>query len=535
MSDWTREHPHATVVALFVAAFVALTAWWVLADQRLPGGGDPGRHLSSALDFADDLEDLDVVGLVTERADAGAEFFYPPAARFVAGVPAAFGLEVEDWGVVLVNLVFVPMLAFGCFLVGRLVYGPLAGVLAAGFALATPMVLDLFHVFMLDAPLAAVVALTLWAFLASDRFARRRESVLAGALLGLGVMVKTTAPIFLVGTVLVMLAGGGWRQWRNIALAAAAALVVAAPWHIIHAGDIANLSGQAPSGLAPVGLGGGEISASADFLTRLTDYFWVGVNLQYFLPLALLFAVGVVLALRELRSRRHLPELFAGMVFAFLFFAFAISLRDPRYTLPLVVFVAVIATGWIALTRSRALQGAGIALLVAAAVLNVAGTASPGLGTERISLPGDDPNLGWRTQPGTLTIVDDTGYIGGPPQESPFWIELFDAAEADGLRTAEVRVRAASELGADHLGFLVLARQHGMRETTFAEHRPEHPDLRVNVWEGPDDYWVGELGLPEPCARIPDGIPPRPLAVAVERFEDGRYERWCDFLDPDGS
>ena len=57
-------------------------------------------------------------------------------------------------------------------------------------ALATPMVLDLFHVFMLDAPLAATVALALWAFLASDRFSKRRETVLAGALLGLAIMVS---------------------------------------------------------------------------------------------------------------------------------------------------------------------------------------------------------------------------------------------------------------------------------------------------------------------------------------------------------
>ena len=37
------------------------------------------------------------------------------------------------------------------------------------------MVLSLFHVFMLDAPLAGSVAITLWALLASDRFSRRRD------------------------------------------------------------------------------------------------------------------------------------------------------------------------------------------------------------------------------------------------------------------------------------------------------------------------------------------------------------------------
>jgi len=210
-----RAHPHVFAVAGFSALFVAFTTWWVLVDQRLPGGGDPGRHLSSALGFGERLGDLDIGGLIGYRADATSGFFYPPVGRFVAGIAPALGLDVQDWGVAIVNLVFVPMLAFGTYLVGKLVYGPFAGMLAAGFALVVPMVLDLFHVFMLDAPLAATVALALWAFLASDRFSKRRETVLAGALFGLAVMVKTTAPIFFVGPVLVMLAAAAGGSGRT--------------------------------------------------------------------------------------------------------------------------------------------------------------------------------------------------------------------------------------------------------------------------------------------------------------------------------
>jgi hypothetical protein len=434
--------------------------------------------------------------------------------------------------VVVVNLVFVPMLAFGTYLVGKLVYGPFAGMLAAGFALVSPMVLDLFHVFMLDAPLAATVALALWAFLASDRFSKRRETVLAGALLGLAVMVKTTAPIFFVGPVLVMLAGGGWKQWKNIALAGAAFLAVALPWHLIHVGDISSITGQAPQGFAPSPLGGGgEVGAGEDVFNRFTQYGWIAMNIQYLLPLLLLFGVGLVHAVREIRSRRHVPELLAGIAVVYLFFAFAISLRDPRYTLPLVVFVAVIGTGWIATTRVAWLRGAAIGLLAFAAVVNVYSSASDDIGTARISPPGDDLNIGDRSYPGSFTLVDSDGYIGGPPRSDPFWVDLLDTAREEGVKTAEIRVRESPTFGTDYLGFYVLAREHGIREVSFAE-PPRKPDVLIDTWFIPDSFWVGEQGLPEPCARIVDGVPPAELAVAVQRrAPGGGYERWCDFLE----
>ena len=70
------------------------------------------------------------------------------------------------------NLVFVPLLALACYRVGRMVAGPRAGLLAVVFALGTPLIAEQFHVFMLDAPQATLVAVAVWLILASDRFAR---------------------------------------------------------------------------------------------------------------------------------------------------------------------------------------------------------------------------------------------------------------------------------------------------------------------------------------------------------------------------
>ena len=65
--------------------------------------------------------------------------------------------------------VFVPLLAASCFAIGRLAYGPTAGLLAGLFALGTPMLVSQMHMFMIDPAEAAMVAAGVWAILASRR------------------------------------------------------------------------------------------------------------------------------------------------------------------------------------------------------------------------------------------------------------------------------------------------------------------------------------------------------------------------------
>jgi hypothetical protein len=529
-----RISRQAALAALAAAVFIALSIWWLLYDRRLPGGGDPGRHLSVAINLGHRLADGDLGAIIDPGAIFG-DFFYPPLVHVVGGIPVALGLAAQDWGTIAVNIVFVPMLAAGCFLIGRMTYGPLAGVLAVIFALGTPMILSLFHVFILDAPLAATVAIALAALLASDRFSRRRESALAGALIGLAVMVKTPALLFLAGPVAVMLIGGGWRRWRNLLIAASLGLVVAAPYYLVHLDDLIGASEESTIA-GNLGAPAAGLDADSRFsLDNLIYYGWVGINLQYFLPLLALFAVGLVAAVREVRHRRHLPELLAGLVVGYLGATLILSIRDPRYSLPLIAYVAVIATGWIAVTKRTVLGAVGVAVLAAAVCLNVAAATVDGVPNAGISLPGDSPSPADITQPGRLTVLDGRGYVVGPPRPDPFWGRLLEAAEREGLDSAELSVRESPMWGTDTIGFDVLAEPYGVEGVTFAGKLPRHPDLRINTWWTSDEFWIEEVGLPPPCfrteegAKTPPGVEPVPLSVAVERRIGDRYERWCDF------
>lgn len=108
---------------------------------------------------------------------------------------------------------FVPLLAVSCFGVGRLVYGSdLAGLLAALFALGTPMIISEFHEFLLDPQQAAIVAASVWAILACRGFERPGVAALAGILSGLAMLTKQTSIVFLAGPLAIVVARGGWRN-----------------------------------------------------------------------------------------------------------------------------------------------------------------------------------------------------------------------------------------------------------------------------------------------------------------------------------
>jgi hypothetical protein len=526
----------ATIAAVAAVLFIAVSIWWMLTDNRLPGGGDPGRHLLEAIDLSDRLRAGEFLAPLTY--DSPGAFAYPPLVRSIGATVELLGLPLHDWGPIALNLVFVPMLVGGCYLTGSLVFGRFAGVLAAIFALGSAMVLQLFHVYLLDAPLAALIAISLWAVLSSDDLRDPRRSALAGALIGLAMLVKPTAPVFLLGPLALMLIRGGWRRGRSLALLAVAAALVAGPHYLLNLGEYVRLSGEATvASTDPWTQGFGWTFDGWDRfgLESITWYGWAAVNTQYLVPLLSLFAIGLFACGTRFRRRRHVPDLLAGLVVGYLAMTM-LAVHDPRYTLPMVVFVAVIATGWITHTHRAWLAAAGLGILCLGVSLNLA--ANLGLiGTLKVTLPGDD--AGDLIHPGALTIADKRGYVVGEPRRDPVWEQLFTTAHETGVETARIEVQEAAMWGTDTAGFEAMANQHGIATPQFEPSAERGTDLVVTTWWTSDEFFVNERGFDPPCARILEGVagPANPadpnegviLSILAERRVDGRLHRWCEF------
>jgi len=508
-------------LALAVLAFLAVSAVWFALDARVPDF-DSGRHLGFALSFRDALAAGDLLAPLEDFTR------YPPLAHLVGAAGMLVGGAGTDAAALAQNLVFVPLLALGCYGAGRVAYGPRAGLLAAIFALGTPMVVSLFHAHMLDAPQAALVAVTVWLVLASRRFARPGVAAAAGAAFGLAMLTKQTSVLFVAGLLLVVLARGGWRHLPGLLAFGLAAAVLAGPWYLLHLDELRGLTAGAAAGTPPVTPAGdpaGNVYPPRWSAKNAGWYVWNLVNLQLLLPLALLFVGGTVAAvLRFARSRDRgdlTPELVVGGLVSYLAVTW-ISLKDPRYTLPALVYMAVLGTGWTAWARPR-LRAAGTVAVVALAVLNVGLISSGTGGTTRIELPGaPESGLGERA----FTLHSDTGYLIGRPYADGEVLELLRAMPADGFERVEFDPGGSVAFNVEGLEFL--------RRIAGGIGRPPAYDP-VNL--GPRDGFLMRRfpapGDPPPCVRMTDGStlyvvlgdPTRPWEE-LDRF-------YCPFRSPD--
>ena len=359
------SRPSGYAWATFAAtiAFIGLTCWWLARDRSIPIY-DAGEHLETAFVFHQMLASGNVFG------PFNVESAYPPFA-FLIGALSVFvgGVKVSS-PIIGENLVFVPLLTLGCYQAGRLLFGPRAGMLAAIFALGSDLLTAQFHVFMLDAPEAAVVAVSIWLLLACEDFSRVGVAALAGLAAGIGLSTKVQYPPFVMGIVLMALVRGGWRNWRGLLTFAVVALIVGAPWYLAHLSQLSTFLEVSTANPIVVA---GDVPPTFS-LASFTWYFWSILNSQLLVPLFALLLAGTIWTIAKLVRERDGArlEFFAGAFVAWLFITLTPS-HDTRYALPLLPYVAIIATGWI-VYMPRAVALAALAVLLLGVSASTLGT-----------------------------------------------------------------------------------------------------------------------------------------------------------------
>jgi len=124
---------------------------------------------------------------------------YPPLVQMVA-VPfyAVFGLSA-DIGIAGMNSVFLFILIFSVFGIGKKMMNQKAGVLSAFIVSMFPVIFIESRYFMTDIPLVAMVSLSLFTMLMTDGFRNRKYSLIFGLSLGLGMLTKYSFIFFITG------------------------------------------------------------------------------------------------------------------------------------------------------------------------------------------------------------------------------------------------------------------------------------------------------------------------------------------------
>jgi 4-amino-4-deoxy-L-arabinose transferase-like glycosyltransferase len=393
--------------------------------------------------------------------------FYPPAMYLLGAAATAVGGVHVAVPILAQDLILAPLLALACYRIASMLAGPRAGLLAVVFALGAPLIIEQFHVFMLDVPQATFVALAVWGILASDRFARVGPAALAGLALGLGVASKSLAPLYLVGFVAIVLARGGWRNWRGWFAFGAVAALVGGPWYVRQI----IVLGQGDRLLRAAGPGGDVPPAASPDLFSLDNvlwYFWATLDGLLFAPLFLLAAVGVGAAIvRVMRARPRddlTLELLGGLASAWLVLT-VMPHKDMRYTVGLIVFIAVLATVWI-VRLARVPRTLAIVLLCAAVVSAHVGATFGVGGDATRQLPGSRrAAYGEGVPPRDRVIVySNQNFIVSGPRREPDVLGFLEAVRRQGVTTVGFVDQVESyDRHFEEIGMWVFARVLGMQ------------------------------------------------------------------------
>lgn len=339
----------ASILCLIVAAIVALDLVWVSINER-PPHWDYARHLGDSLVYYH-LH----IGWSDLLLPLQLYVVYPPLVYWVTfPFYAVFG--VEQWVAVFSNVVFLSILVFATYGIGKMLWSRLVGVLAALFVVTTPLFVTMFREYMLDAPLSAMVALALYLLIRSDNFAGRRASLLLGVACGLGLLTKWTFPLSLglpaayaiVVATTHAIRGRSAERIVNMLGAGLLAFAVSGVWYL-H--NWAAFRAEAARGSTYAGEITGQPPVGS--LSSALWYFWNLLNNQLYLIPFVFFVVGVVYVCRKDESASKNSHLVLSIVGTYIAYSLLWN-KSFRYTMPLLPAVAVVATHWLTYLSAQA-------------------------------------------------------------------------------------------------------------------------------------------------------------------------------------
>jgi Dolichyl-phosphate-mannose-protein mannosyltransferase len=347
-----------SLLSLIVISVTGFNLLWTRLDShRLYW--DFARHLGDSLFYKDTFT------LSHPLRYLNGYVRYPPLMYWVTDVFYAVLGSTDLWVAILSNGVFIAILVFSTYGIGKTLWNRRVGLLAGLVVVTSPMFVTQFQEYMLDAPLSAMVAAALYFLIRSNNFASRRHSLLFGAACGGGLLIKWTFPFFLVLPVVVCIgaalatAGSTPRANRlvNVAGAGLTTAAISALWYLPNytnfRADIHSSTGIPASaqGDPPVGS-----------LSSALWYLWSLLNNELYLIPFLFFAVGVVYLFLKDKAASKNMLLILSVIGSYVALS-AIELKDFRYTMPMISAIAVIAISWLEFLRPRLRQWLGGGLI----------------------------------------------------------------------------------------------------------------------------------------------------------------------------
>lgn len=184
---------------LFITTLIYNLIW--LGMNKLPPSWDPSAHLMLSLAYYNVLTHptFDMIGRLVSISN-----YYPPFYHFSTAVMYLFfGKSMST--AILTNTVFYGILLASVLGLGKKLFNKETGVFAAVLITLYPSIFSLQRVYMLEIPLAALVALTVYLLVLCDKFKKLKYAAAFGAAFAFTVLAKWTGLFFIIGPLLLVI------------------------------------------------------------------------------------------------------------------------------------------------------------------------------------------------------------------------------------------------------------------------------------------------------------------------------------------
>ena len=171
---------------LTLVVFHALNNWVFVTTQQTILGWDRPAHLVRTLIYNDMLQQVNLRSVFEVMTWS---WNRPPLSHLVA-VPLYRLFGVSTGVALMRNVLFVAMLLFSVYGIGKRYFGSRVGLLAAFIVSTYPILFSISRMPYVEYGLTAMVALAVYLLVASDGFRNRRSSLLMGLVVGLGILTK---------------------------------------------------------------------------------------------------------------------------------------------------------------------------------------------------------------------------------------------------------------------------------------------------------------------------------------------------------
>ena len=378
----TKENRSDFVILTVLFLIYAIYDYIWLLKNSFPPGQDEAWHLMSSLYYYNILTSGSIGSILsidTIQKIVNVEWYYPPFFKlFTAFVYIIVG-STSMTTAIMANVVFLGILLFSTYGIGKQLFGREVGLLAAIIVSIYSSVFAYETTYLIDFSLMAMITLSIYMLLCTKLFTDFRYSLAFGIIFGLTLLTKWTAIFFIIGPLVyttycsfdVNRKDDISRKVIYIVLALISTVTIASIWYIPNGLTAYNLiEDTAPN----YSLINGESPNIFSFSNL--SYYLVAIIDQTSYLLTLIFIVGLMFLIRKNVDyiRNNSWFLLSWIVIPILVLTIQMN-KNSRYSISVLPAIAIISAFWIvSMVERKSEQNKKVKILVITIVVLILGS-----------------------------------------------------------------------------------------------------------------------------------------------------------------